>query len=76
MPYIPHTEAERDAMLKTVGVESLDDLFVDIAPDLRPKSFLASAGLPEQEVRTLCEELSKMRREGLIEYHLNTFTLL
>ena len=28
MPYIPHTEAERDAMLKTVGVESLDDLFV------------------------------------------------
>lgn len=25
---------------------------------------------------TLCEELSKMRREGLIEYHLNTFTLL
>lgn len=59
MPYIPHTEAERDAMLKTVGVESLDDLFVDIAPDLRPKSFLASAGLPEQEVRTLCEELAE-----------------
>lgn len=25
---------------------------------------------------TLCEELSKMRREGLIDYHLNTFTLL
>ena len=58
MPYIPHTEAERDAMLKTVGVATLDDLFADIAPDLRPQSFLASAGLPEQEVRTLCEELA------------------
>ena len=28
--FIPHTEAERDEMLKTVGVKRLEDLFVDV----------------------------------------------
>ncbi|MBN1200310.1 MAG: aminomethyl-transferring glycine dehydrogenase subunit GcvPA [Anaerolineae bacterium] len=27
MTYIPHTDADREAMLKAIGVESLDDLF-------------------------------------------------
>lgn len=35
MPYIPHTEADRRAMLATIGVDSIDDLFVDIPENLR-----------------------------------------
>ncbi|MBL8088653.1 MAG: aminomethyl-transferring glycine dehydrogenase subunit GcvPA [Chthonomonas sp.] len=35
MPYIPHTEHDREAMLATIGVRSIDDLFVDIPAELR-----------------------------------------
>ena len=65
MPYIPHTQAELDHMLATVGVKSLDDLFADIAPDMRPRSFLARRGLPEQEVIALCEELANRNQSVL-----------
>ncbi len=37
MPYIPHTEADVDAMLKTIRVSSIDDLFVEIPDDLKFK---------------------------------------
>ena len=36
MPYIPHTEADRQAMLKTIGVASIDDLFCEIDPAIVP----------------------------------------
>ena len=32
MTYIPISPTERDAMLKTIGVKSLDDLFKDVPP--------------------------------------------
>lgn len=35
MPYIPHTEADRQAMLKTIGVESIEDLFCEVPENLR-----------------------------------------
>ncbi len=35
MPYIPHTADDEAAMLKTIGVNSIDDLFVEIPEDLR-----------------------------------------
>lgn len=35
MPYIPHTEADRKAMLETIGVDSIDDLFREIPENLR-----------------------------------------
>lgn len=35
MPYIPTTDAERAAMLQTIGVSSIDELFADIPDDLR-----------------------------------------
>ena len=28
--YVPHTEAERQEMLRKIGVESLEDLFIDV----------------------------------------------
>jgi len=36
MPYIPHTEDERQAMLEVIGARSVDDLFAGIPPALRP----------------------------------------
>jgi glycine dehydrogenase subunit 1 len=30
MPYIPHSDADRQAMLETVGIESIEDLFKDV----------------------------------------------
>ncbi|MFH1653808.1 MAG: glycine dehydrogenase, partial [Pseudomonadota bacterium] len=44
MPYIPHTESEISEMLKTVGVEKLDDLFRNIPDKLKVKGKL---GLPD-----------------------------
>lgn len=35
MPYIPHTDEDCRAMLDTIGVDSIDDLFVDIPEGLR-----------------------------------------
>ena len=35
MRYLPHTEADRAGMLGKIGVDSIDDLFVDIPADKR-----------------------------------------
>jgi glycine dehydrogenase subunit 1 len=35
MPYIPHTPAEIEVMLATIGVATIEDLFDEIPPDLR-----------------------------------------
>lgn len=37
MAYVPHTDADRAAMLATIGVESIEDLFVDLPDALRIK---------------------------------------
>ncbi len=58
MPYIPHSQAELEAMLAAVGVKTLDDLFADIPPDLRPQAFLPAEGMTEHDVRTRFERLA------------------
>lgn len=35
MPYIPHTEADVDAMLAVIGADSIEDLFDEIPPHLK-----------------------------------------
>lgn len=40
MPYIPHSEADRQAMLEVIGAESIDDLFREIPADLKLKGEL------------------------------------
>ena len=37
MPFIPHTRADTDAMLKAIGVGKIDDLFEEIPADLKLK---------------------------------------
>lgn len=40
MAYIPHTEADRQAMLATIGVQTIDELFKEIPEELRIKGDL------------------------------------
>jgi glycine dehydrogenase subunit 1 len=47
---IPHTDAEREAMLQTIGVERIDDLFAAIPAKHRFPKLDLPAGLTEMEV--------------------------
>ncbi len=50
MSYAPNTDADRAAMLRTVGVESIDDLFVDIPVQHRDPVLDLPPALPEIDV--------------------------
>ncbi len=50
MSYAPNTDADRAAMLRTVGVESIDDLFVDIPVQHRDPALDLPPALPETDV--------------------------
>jgi glycine dehydrogenase subunit 1 len=64
MTYIPHSPTERDAMLDTIGVKSLEDLFKDIPAEHRfPKLDLPPA-LTEMEVAAELGEIA-MGNENL-----------
>src|SRR5256885_5990155 len=60
MAFIPHTEADVAAMLATIGVAGIEDLFDEIPPDLRVKSL---AGVPpelnEMEIGRLMTERAR-----------------
>ena len=58
MPYIPHTDDEVRQMLERIGVTTLDDLFADIKPDMRPKSFDLPEGRSEMEICAHFEALA------------------
>jgi glycine dehydrogenase subunit 1 len=45
MAFIPHTPADVEAMLRTIGVPSIEALFDEIPSGLRVKSL---AGIPEE----------------------------
>jgi len=52
--FIPHTDADRAAMLRTVGIERLDDLFKNIPANNRFPTLNLPPALTEMEV---CREL-------------------
>ncbi len=66
MPYIPHTESERQEMLAAIGVASVDELFAAIPENLRPTSFDIPHGLSEFAVRRKLEALAKKDAADLI----------
>ena len=68
MPYVPHTPEDLSAMLKTIGVSTLDDLFVDILEPMRPKSFDLPEGLSESAV---CERMEEMAARN--KYAMSSF---
>ncbi|GBD14788.1 putative glycine dehydrogenase (decarboxylating) subunit 1 [bacterium HR25] len=49
-PYIPNTDADRQAMLQAIGVQSVDDLFADIPPQFRIDGLRLPPGLTEAEL--------------------------
>ncbi|MGE5242058.1 MAG: aminomethyl-transferring glycine dehydrogenase subunit GcvPA [Bacteroidota bacterium] len=57
MPFIPHTDADVKAMLKSIGVNSIDDLFSEIPAALRAgKLTQVPEGLSEMEVTRLMSQ--------------------
>lgn len=59
MNFLPNTNKDREEMLKTIGVKSIDDLFGDIPPALRFKGDMKMpAGKSEFEVAKLMRELA------------------
>ncbi len=53
-------------MLATIGVKSMDDLFVDIKPAQRPKSFNVPAGRSEMEIVEHIRRLAAKNRNDLV----------
>lgn len=62
IPYLANSSDEIKAMLKTVGVPSLDALFADIKPQHAPKSFNLPSGKSEFEVSEYLHKLSLKNR--------------
>lgn len=59
MNFLPNTNKDREEMLKTIGVQSIDELFSDIPPALRFKGSLnLPAGMSEYEVAKHVRELA------------------
>ncbi len=56
--YHPHTNADREAMLKTIGVERVEDLFQDVPPNQRFPQLDLPPALTELEVLAEMQDLA------------------
>ena len=57
MPFVPHTEEDIRAMLKSIGVESIDQLFDEIPPALRSRGLAqAPPAMTEMEIARLMRD--------------------
>jgi glycine dehydrogenase subunit 1 len=65
MSYIPHTKQQVREMLDTIGVSSTEELFKDIDPLLRPKSFDIPDGISEYQVVSHMHELASKNATNL-----------
>lgn len=61
MPYIPHTDAERRAMLETIGLPSLEALFEDVPAPWRFPHLNLPPAASEMEI---LEELNALARQN------------
>jgi glycine dehydrogenase subunit 1 len=55
-------------MLKIIGVKSIDDLFIDIKPHQRPRSFDLPEGKSESEVVESLRKVAHKNTHGLINF--------
>ncbi len=65
MKYCPHTQEETNEMLETIGVNQVEDLFKNIKPELRAKSFNLPEGKSEFEVFDHLKTLSLKNNSDL-----------
>ncbi len=68
MNYIPHTTQERKAMLETIGISKIEDLFKDIKPELRARSFDIPEGKGEFETVEHFKKLAAKNAVHLINF--------
>ncbi|MCK5182240.1 MAG: glycine dehydrogenase, partial [Dehalococcoidia bacterium] len=58
-PYLPNTDADRCAMLREIGVASVDELFQDIPEKLRHTQFNLPDPLSELELKRELRKLAE-----------------
>lgn len=56
--FVPHTDSERDEMLKVVGVERLQDLFSDVPADYRFPQLDLPEAMTEMEIMAELQDIS------------------
>ncbi len=66
--YTPHTDEEIKVMLKTIGVSSVEELFKDIKPAFRPKSFKIPDGKSELEVLSHFKKLASSNCAAITKF--------
>lgn len=67
-PYIPHSEADEKAMLATIGVNSIDELFREIPDDLRVKGDLnVPSSLDEHRLLGHLTDLSRKNKNCITD---------
>lgn len=65
MPFIANTDSQRTEMLKTLGLNSVDDLFADIPRELKIDSLNIPQGLSEAEVFDRIHQVSHRNAHNL-----------
>jgi len=78
MPFIPHTEAEVQAMLESIGVSSIEDLFQEIPARLRQiRLDEVPSGMSEMQIMRLMQERAEINGRylnflgaGAYEHHI------
>jgi glycine dehydrogenase subunit 1 len=58
--YIPHTDSDREAMLQTIGVKSLEQLFQDVPPAHRFPDLNLPPALTEMEVLAEMQKIASI----------------
>jgi glycine dehydrogenase subunit 1 len=62
VPYLVHSDEDRAAMLAAIGVQSVDDLLLDIPPSIRLTALEMPAGLSEYETMSQISSLAARNR--------------
>jgi glycine dehydrogenase subunit 1 len=57
--FIPHTDSDRAAMLRTLGIDKLEDLFLDVPAKYRFPTLGLPPALTEMEITTELQEIAQ-----------------
>ena len=68
MPYGPHTPADRERMLHTIGVPDVDALFADIPVELRASPLKLADPVPELDLAARLQVLAGRNRTDLVSF--------
>ncbi len=68
MPYGPHTDGDRERMLASIGVASVDELFADIPNALRASGIDLPGPEPELQLAARLQALASTNRTDLVSF--------